>query len=79
MSLPELRLLISQLPRAERAELLRELADELHSGASSMVHPAPAIDREAWVKKLEQLQSLTASKTLRPSQEVLNELRADRI
>ncbi len=79
MSLPELRLLISQLPRAEQAELLRELAYELHSGASSTVHSTPALDREAWVKKLEQLQSLTASKTLRPSLEVLDELRADRI
>ena len=79
MSLPELQLLISQLPRAEQAELLRVLSDELHSGASSPVHPTPALDREAWVKKLEQLQSLTASKTLRPSLEVLDELRADRI
>ena len=79
MSLPELRLLISQLPRSEQAELLRVLSDELYSGASSPVHPTPALDREAWVKKLEQLQSLTASKTLRPSQEILDELRADRI
>ena len=79
MSLPGLRLLISQLPRAEQAELLRELANELHSGVSSPVHSTPALDREAWVKKLERLQSLTASKTLRPSREILDELRADRI
>lgn len=75
MSLPEIQLLISQLPRVEQEELLRVLAFELRSNAS---HPAPVIDREAWVKKLEQLQSLTATKKLRPSQEILDELRADR-
>ena len=76
MSLPEIQSLISQLPRVEQEELLRALAGELRSNAS---HREPVIDREAWVKKLEQLQSLTAAKRLRPSQEILDELRADRI
>ena len=76
MSLPEIRSLISQLPRAEQEELLRALASELRPDSS---HRASVIDREAWVKKLEQLQSLTAAKKLRPSQEILDELRADRI
>ena len=76
MSLPEIRSLISQLPRVEQEELLRVLAGELRSNAS---HREPVIDREVWVKKLEQLQLVTAAKKLRPSQEILDELRADRM
>lgn len=83
MSLPEIQLLISQLPRSEQEELLRALARELRAEASHAASSAPprglAIDREKWVRKLEQLQSLTASMPLRPSQEILDELRADRI
>ena len=63
-------------PRTARKTGPKVQADELRSNAS---HREPVIDREAWVKKLEQLQSLTAAKKLRPSQEILDELRADRI
>lgn len=83
MSLPEIQLLISRLPRSEQEELLRALARELRmkssQAASSPPHGGLAIDREEWVKKLQQIQSLTSSKTLRPSEEILDELRADRI
>lgn len=68
MSLPEIQSLISLLPHAEQVQLLRALASELRSAALPAMPPIPAIDREAWVKKLEQLQSLTAAKTLRPSE-----------
>ena len=79
MSLPEIRSLISQLPRAEQVELLRDLACELRAASSPVTPRTSVIDRAAWVQKLEQLQSLTASKSLRDSQEILDELRADRI
>ena len=83
MSLSEIQLLISQLPRSEQEDLLRALARELQAKTSQAPSRTPhsglATDREEWLKKLVQLQSLTASKTLRPSQEILDELRADRI
>ena len=37
------------------------------------------IDREKWVAKLQRLQSLTDGLGLRPSQEILDELREDRL
>ena len=40
---------------------------------------AASVDRSRWLKKLEQLRALTASRPLRPSQEILDELRVDRI
>ena len=83
MSLKELQSSIAQLPRQEQAELLRFLARELR-GETGTQAPATAgvvtsVDRARWLKKLEQLRALTASRPLRPSQEILDELRADRI
>ena len=83
MSLPEIESLVAQLPRPEQEELLRSLAQKLNAmptpvntGRSS----APkVIDRDKWVAKLKQLQTLTDSKGLRPTQEILDELREDRI
>ena len=83
MSMSEIHSLISQLPRLEQEELLRTLARELRpvppQATVSASLPGKTIDREEWVRKLEQLQSLTAGKKLRPSEEILNEIRADRI
>ena len=79
MSLLEIRSLISQLPRADQEELLRDLACDLRAATLPATPRTPVIDRAAWVQKLEQLQFLTASKSLRDSQEILDELRADRI
>ena len=83
MSLPEIQSLISQLPRSEQEELLRSLAGKLsaapaldNTGRSSS---PKAIDRDKWIAKLKRLQSLTDGKGLRPTQEILDELRADRI
>lgn len=78
MSLTDLQSSISQLSRSEQAELLRFLARELRS-VPSQAGVAPSTDRAQWLQKLEQLRALTASKELRPSQEILDELRADRI
>ncbi len=83
MSLPEIQSLISQLPRSEQEELLRSLAGKL-SAAPALDRPEPssspkAIDRDKWIAKLKRLQSLTDGKGLRPTQEILDELRADRI
>lgn len=83
MTLHEIHSLISQLPRQEKEELLLTLARELRHISPQMTAPlslqSKAIDREEWVRKLEQLQSLTSGKNLRPSQEILDEIRADRI
>lgn len=83
MSLPEIQSLISQLPQSEQEELLRSLADKL--GAAPAIDnaarssPPKAIDRDKWIAKLDRLRSLTDGKNLRPTQEILDELRADRI
>ncbi len=83
MSLAELHSLISQLPRLEQEELLQTLARDLRLTPPQVTVTASlrgtTIDREEWVRKLEQLQSLTAGKKLRPSQEILDEIRAERI
>ena len=82
MSLKELESTIAQLPRNEKAELLRFLSRELHQ-SSAKEHapktPAAPVDRTRWLQKLERLRALTASDSLRPIQEILDELREDRI
>ena len=82
MSLKELEATIAQLPRNEQAELLRFLSRELgQSFATEKAPKAPAtpVDRTRWLQKLERLRALTASDSLRPTQEILDELREDRI
>ena len=83
MSLREIESLVAQLPRPEQEELLRSLAQKLKPAPSSE-NSSPAsspkvIDREKWLAKLKRLQSLTDGLGLRPSQEILDELREDRI
>ena len=83
MSLREIESLVAQLPRPEQEELLRSLAQKLKTAPSSE-NSSPAslpkvIDREKWLAKLKRLQSLTDGLGLRPSQEILDELREDRI
>ena len=83
MSLREIESLVAQLPRPEQEELLRSLAQKLKTAPSSE-NSGPAsspkvIDREKWLAKLKRLQSLTDGLGLRPSQEILDELREDRI
>lgn len=83
MSLPEIQSLISQLPRPEQEALLRSLAEKLSVTPALDTADRPsspkAIDRDKWIAKLKRLQSLTDGKGLRPTQEILDELRADRI
>lgn len=83
MSLPEIQSLISQLPRSEQEELLRSLAGKLSEAPAldnaERSNSPKAIDRDKWIAKLKRLQSLTDGKGLRPTQEILDELRADRI
>lgn len=83
MSLPEIQSLISQLPRSEQEELLRALTEKLGAspalGNTELSSSPKAIDRDRWIAKLKRLQMLTAGKGLRPTQEILDELRADRI
>ena len=82
MSLKELESTIAQLPRHEKAELLRFLSRELRQSSASKNEPsvpAQPVDRSKWIEKLQRLQSLTAGKGLRPTQEILDELREDRI
>lgn len=59
--------------------LARELRGETDTQAPAAVEAAALVDHAQWFKRLEQLRSLTASQPLRPSQEILDELRADRI
>ena len=83
MSLRDIESLVAQLPRPEQEELFRSLAQKLKAAPLS-ANNSPAsvpkvIDREKWVAKLQRLQSLTSGLDLRPSQEILDELREDRI
>ena len=83
MSLREIETLVAQLPRPEQEELLRSLAQKLKTVPSSennsQASSPKMIDRDKWVAKLQRLQSLTAPLGLRPTQEILDELREDRI
>ena len=83
MSLREIESLVAQLPRPEQEELLRSLAQKLKTAPSSEnsspTSSPKVIDREKWLAKLKRLQSLTDGLGLRPSQEILDELREDRI
>ena len=83
MSLPEIQTLISQLPRTEQEELLRTLAQKLSAPPApdntARSSTSKAVDRDKWITKLKRLQTLTAPKGLRPTQEILDELREDRI
>ena len=83
MSLREIETLVAQLPRPEQEELLRSLAQKLKTVPSSennsQASSPKMIDRDKWVAKLQRLQSLTDGLNLRPSQEILDELREDRI
>ncbi|MFM9962442.1 MAG: hypothetical protein ACKV2Q_14615 [Planctomycetaceae bacterium] len=82
MSLKELESTIAQLPRNEKAELLRFLSRELRQSSAkenAAKSPATPVDRTRWFQKLERLRALTASDSLRPTQEILDELREDRI
>ena len=76
MSLSEIQSSISQLPQAQKEDLLRFLTRELQAAPSA--RPVAAVSREQWLKTLDQLRTLTAASNLRPSQEILDELRADR-
>ena len=83
MSLREIETLVAQLPRPEQEELLRSLSQKLKTVPSSennsQAGSSKVIDRDKWVAKLQRLQSLTDGLGLRPSQEILDELREDRI
>ena len=85
MSITDLQSSIAQLPRSEKTELLRFLARELRQPSAPENGPKPAavevapVDRTLWLEKLARLRELTASLSLRPSQEILDELREDRI
>ena len=83
MSLKELESTIAQLPRSEKAELLRILARQLRAPLPVEPDAKPStmapVERTQWLHKLERLRSLTASAALPPSQKILDELREDRI
>ncbi len=80
MSIAELQLSIAQLRPNEKAELLRFLTRELRqTSAQRATAVTTATDRKQWLQKLARLRQLTASESLRPSQEILDELREDRI
>ena len=83
MSLREIETLVAQLPRPEQEELLRSLVQKLKTVPSSennsQASSPKMIDRDKWVAKLQRLQSLTDGLNLRPTQEILDELREDRI
>jgi len=82
MSLKELESTIPQLPQNEKAELLRFLTRELRQSSATEnapKTPLTPVDRTRWLQKLDRLRALTASDSLRPTQEILDELREDRI
>lgn len=83
MSLREIESLVAQLPRPEQELLLRSLTQKLKtvpsSESNSQAISPKVVDREKWIAKLKRLQSLTDGLGLRPSQEILDELREDRI
>ena len=82
MSLKELESTIAQLPRHEKAELLRFLSRELRQSSASKNEPqlpAKPVDRSQWFQKLERLRALSASDVPLNTQDILDELREDRI
>ena len=83
MSLPEIQLLISQLPRSERETLLRLLGQQLADEAQGSHLPenpqAAKVERSRWLDELRQLRESVATGTQgAPLSEILDDLRADR-